>query len=52
MLWLTRVDGESIIIGDNIKITLFLNHNIMNVGIEAPSNVKILRSEIVNNEEK
>ena len=52
MLWLLRKNGESIMIGDNIKITLYQSGDVMNVGIEAPINVKILRSEIVNKDRK
>ena len=42
MLILTRKSGESIQIGDNIKITVFDDkHNQVKRGIEAPDDVEI-----------
>jgi carbon storage regulator len=47
MLQLTRKIGESIQIGDNIKITVLDDkHNQVKIGIEAPDDVEIWRDEI------
>jgi carbon storage regulator len=47
MLILTRKPGESLYIGDEIKITIVeLKGNQIRVGIDAPSNFKIYREEI------
>jgi carbon storage regulator len=47
MLVLTRKPGQSIHVGDDIKITLKeIKGNQVRVGIEAPSSVKIYREEI------
>ncbi len=47
MLLLTRRDGESLIIGDDIKVTvLTVNDNQVKIGIEAPDDVDIYREEI------
>jgi carbon storage regulator len=47
MLQLTRKIGESIQIGDNIKITVLDDkHNQVKIGIEAPDDVEIWRYEI------
>ncbi len=47
MLILTRKLGESVIIGDNIKITVVeTNKHQIKLGIEAPKNVIIYREEI------
>ena len=47
MLMLTRSQNESIIINDNIKITVISNrHGQVKLGIEAPEDVKIWREEI------
>lgn len=47
MLVLTRKPGQSVYIGDDIKITLHgIRGNQVRVGIEAPSSVKIYREEI------
>ena len=54
MLILTRKDGESIMIGNNIKITLTESHKgTARIGIEAPRNIDVHRLEIfhkVNND--
>lgn len=48
MLILTRQAGESIMIGDGIKvIVLGVDRRGVRIGIEAPSDVRILRTEIV-----
>ena len=47
MLVLTRKPGQSVYIGDDIKITLHgIRGNQVRIGIEAPSSVKIYREEI------
>ena len=47
MLHLTRRIGECIIIGDDITVTvLCTNNNKIKLGINAPRNISILRSEI------
>ena len=47
MLILTRRVGESIIIGDDIIITVFgIKSNQVKIGIEAPMEVAVHRSEI------
>ncbi len=45
---LTRRVSESILIGDNIKITVTaINGNQVRIGIDAPKEVKVLREELV-----
>lgn len=47
MLMLTRRLGETILIGDNIKVTVRrVNRNQVALGIDAPNDVKIVREEI------
>ncbi len=47
MLSLTRKVNESIIIDDNIKITVICDkRGQVRLGIEAPENIKIWREEI------
>jgi carbon storage regulator len=47
MLVLTRKAGESILIGDNIKVrVLEARGSQVRIGIEAPDDVKIFREEI------
>ena len=47
MLILTRKPGESIYIGENIKITIVeLKGHQIRVGIDAPTEMRILREEI------
>lgn len=47
MLILTRKPGESIYIGDRIKVTIVeIKGNQIRVGIEAPRNERIYREEI------
>ncbi len=48
MLILTRRKEESILIGDNIKITILdVQNNQVKIGIEAPKELSILREELV-----
>lgn len=47
MLVLSRKEGEQILIGDDIVLTInWISGNRVSIGIEAPRKVKILRSEI------
>lgn len=47
MLILTRKLGESVYIGDDIKVTLMeIKGNQVRVGVQAPSSVRIYREEI------
>jgi carbon storage regulator len=47
MLVLTRKNGESIKIGDDIEITIVSSKNDqVKIGIKAPKNVEIYRSEV------
>ncbi len=47
MLVLSRKVNDNIIIGDNIKIQVIkIKGNTVRLGIEAPSDVKILRGEL------
>ena len=47
MLVLTRKNGETIKIGDDIEITIISAKNDqVKIGIEAPKNVQVLRKEL------
>ena len=47
MLVLTRRPGQSVYVGDDIKITLVeIKGSQVRIGIEAPGNVRIFREEI------
>lgn len=47
MLVLTRKKGQQIILGDNVKITVLeINDDSIKIGICAPKEVSILRSEL------
>ncbi len=47
MLVLTRHEGESIRLGDGVKITLLSSANgKIRLGIEAPANVRVDRREV------
>ncbi|MCD6046213.1 MAG: csrA [Gammaproteobacteria bacterium] len=56
MLILTRTVGETFIIGDDIRVVVIgVNRNQVRLGIEAPLDVSIHRSEIydrIQNEKK
>ncbi len=48
MLVLTRRKGESIYIGNDIKITLVsINDDAVRLGFEAPKDVNIVREELL-----
>ena len=47
MLILTRRHGESIIVGDNVRITVIsVKGNQVRIGVEAPRSVSVQRQEI------
>ena len=47
MLILTRRPGETILIGDDIEVTVMrISGNQVRVGIEAPKDVAIVRDEL------
>ena len=49
MLVLSRRPNESVIIGENIKVTVVrVRGNVVSLGIEAPRSVRIMREEIMN----
>ncbi|MBI3791545.1 MAG: carbon storage regulator CsrA [Gemmatimonadetes bacterium] len=49
MLILTRQAGEAITIGDGVKVVVLgVDRRGVRIGIDAPSHVRILRAEIVN----
>jgi len=53
MLVLSRKTNESIVINDNIVVTVLeVIGNKIRLGIEAPKAVSVLRSEILNKPEK
>lgn len=48
MLVVTRKLGESIIIGENIEISILeVSEGTIRIGINAPKNVRILRKELI-----
>jgi carbon storage regulator len=47
MLVLTRKRGESLIIGDNVKVTVIsVKGDQVSIGVDAPRNVAVDREEI------
>lgn len=53
MLVLSRKEDESIVIDGNIKVTILeIRGNQIRLGIEAPKNVPICRSELIESEAK
>lgn len=47
MLVITRKKGESLMIGDDIEITISkIEEGSVKIGIEAPKNISILRKEL------
>jgi carbon storage regulator len=52
MLVLSRKEGERLVIGDNITLVISkIAGNRVTIGIEAPKDVKIMRSELQTDEE-
>jgi len=48
MLILTRRPGETILFGDNIHVTVVdVDRNQVRIGIDAPQEVKIVREELL-----
>lgn len=48
MLVLTRKKGESILIGDNVEITVAeVEEGRVKLGITAPKDIKVLRKEVI-----
>lgn len=48
MLVVTRKQGDSLVIGDNIEITILETEGgNVKIGINAPKSVKILRKELI-----
>ncbi|TDT50620.1 carbon storage regulator CsrA [Fonticella tunisiensis] len=48
MLVVTRKQGESLVIDDNIEITVLeIQGGSVKIGIEAPKNISILRKELI-----
>ena len=47
MLVLSRKEGEQLVIGDNIVLTVNrINGNRVSIGIEAPRDIRIVRGEL------
>jgi carbon storage regulator len=47
MLVLARKEGDKVFIGDNIEITVVkLRGDVVRIGIKAPQDVRVLRSEL------
>ena len=47
MLVLSRKQGEKVCIGDNITVTVLgVRGNVLKLGIDAPREVRVLRSEL------
>lgn len=47
MLILTRRIGETLMVGDDVKITVLgVNGNQVRIGVDAPKNVEVHREEI------
>jgi len=48
MLVLTRKAGQSLTIGDNIKLTLLsIDGDRVSIGVDAPRSVRVFRSELL-----
>lgn len=53
MLILSRKLGESIMIGDDIKITITeIHESYIKLGIDAPKDISVVRNEIIEKENK
>lgn len=50
MLVITRKEGESLEIGDSIRVVVIRSGNRVQLGIEAPDSTKVLRSELTKRE--
>ncbi len=47
MLYIKRKKGQSIIIGDNIEITVSsISQNTVSIALKSPDNIQILRKEL------
>ncbi len=52
MLTLSRVEGSQVVIGDNIVVTVVrVNRRSVLLGFEAPKEIRILRSELLDRED-
>lgn len=52
MLVLTRKDGESVQIGDEVRVTILrISGNRVTVGIEAPKQVQVVRTELLESDD-
>jgi carbon storage regulator len=51
MLVITRREGESIFIGDEIEIVILETGSAVRVGINAPPEVNVVRTELIPPEE-
>ena len=47
MLVITRKSGESILIGDDIRIVIVKTGPAVRIGVEAPRDVSIVREELI-----
>lgn len=47
MLILARKHGQSVLIGDNIKVTVFQNDKTVRIGIDCPTDIEIWRTELL-----
>lgn len=48
MLIVSRKEGESILIGDDVEVCILeIGEGVIKVGINAPKNIKILRKELI-----
>ena len=47
MLVITRREGESFIIGDNIEVVILKAGSQVRIGINAPQDIQILRTELI-----
>ena len=51
MLVLSRKEGEKLVIGDNIVLTVNrINGNRVSIGVEAPRDIRIVRGELQRHE--
>lgn len=50
MLILTRRENESFFIGDNVKVTILSSYGQVQLGIEAPKEIVILRDDAIKRE--